>query len=186
MTCDFDILHIVTPVDVHAYQTLLKKCKYDQVESNFLVDRFTNGFALGPRNIKRFSLNLKLECGDQRTLWDKVMKELMKEVKLKQFAGPFDRPPFQHFIQSSLGLVPKGEAGTRLIFHLSYPRGGDSVNSLTPKVMCTVSYKDLEHAIAMCLEAGKGCFVAKSVRIQKFTYSSPGLVFIGHDGMQPR
>ena len=88
----------------------------------------------------------------------------MKEVKLKHYAGPYTKIPFAHFIQSPTGLVPKGEDGheTRLIFHLSYPRGGRSVNSETPKDLCTVHYNDLDKAIALCMEAGVGCYITKS------------------------
>ena len=88
----------------------------------------------------------------------------MKEVKAKRFAGPFEQPPFENFIQSPIGLVPKsGNSGeTRLIFHLCYPRGGASVNSETPKKYCSVKYKDLDYAIRLCLREGKSCFIVKS------------------------
>ena len=47
----------------------------------------------------------------------------MKEIAEKRMAGPFEDIPFEHFIQSPIGLVPKdGGKKTRLIFHLSYPR----------------------------------------------------------------
>ena len=47
----------------------------------------------------------------------------MKEVRLKHFVGPFEEVPYDNFIQSPIGLVPKSEPGeTRLIFHLSHPR----------------------------------------------------------------
>ena len=36
-------------------------------------------------------------------LWNKVMKE----VEAKRFAGPFEKIPFDNFIQSPIGLVPK-------------------------------------------------------------------------------
>ena len=52
-----------------------------------------------------------------------------------------DDPPFDFFIQSPIGLVPKdGGEDTRLIFHLSYPRNGLSVNSEHPKEYCSVQY----------------------------------------------
>ena len=72
------------------------------------------------KNVQVKSPNLKLEgVGDELTLWNKVMKE----VKLKRYAGPFEQIPFKHFIQSPIGLVPKdGGKDTRLIFHLSYPK----------------------------------------------------------------
>ena len=151
---------MVTPIDVQVYQQLLVSCGYDSKETEFLVKGFTDGFSLGyegPRNIRRLSPNLKLECGTEEDLWDKVMKE----VNLNGFAGPFAQPPFPNFIQSPIGLVPKGNGGVRLIFHLSYPRGGSSVNSETPKSICTVNYNDLDKAIGMCIQEGPGCYVAK-------------------------
>ena len=36
----------------------------------------------------------------------------MKEVKAKRFAGPFKNIPFENYIQSPIGLVPK--SGNRL------------------------------------------------------------------------
>ena len=48
----------------------------------------------------------------------------MKEVKEGRYAGPFESIPFDSYIQSPIGLVPKdGGKDTRLIFHLSYIRG---------------------------------------------------------------
>ena len=61
-----------------------------------------------------------------------------------------------------MGLVPKGESGTHLIFHLSHPKWGDSVNSQTPRELCTLSYKDLDYAVVMCVSKRKGCYLAKS------------------------
>ena len=60
-------------------------------------------------------------------------------------------------------MVPKGEgADTRLIFHLSFPRNRNSVNSQTLKELCTVHYKYLDYAIALCVKVGRGCYIAKS------------------------
>ena len=105
-----------------------------------------------------FSPNLKLRVGSQISLWNKIMKE----VKLKRYAGPFKEPPFSEFIQSPVGLVPKDGNDTRLIFHLSYPRGGNSVNSLTPKELCAVKYVDFADAVRLCLQTGKSCNLGKS------------------------
>ena len=61
-------------------------------------------------------------------------------------------------------MVPKdGHKDTRLIFHLSYPRGkGTSVNANTPIEWCQTSYPDFNEAIQLCLKAGKACKIAKS------------------------
>ena len=100
------------------------------------------------------------EIGNRVILWNKVMKE----VKAKRYAGPYKQIPFDNYIQSPIGLVPKdGGKDTRLIFHLSYPRGkGTSVNANTPKELCNVKYPDFNEAIQLCIKAGIGCKTAKS------------------------
>ena len=94
--------------------------------------------------IQRTASNLKLRVGSQTILWNKIMKE----VKLKRFIGPFaEKPPFRDFIQSPVGLVPKDSGqDMRLIFHLSYPKDGASINSETPKELCLVQYCDFNEA----------------------------------------
>ena len=58
----------------------------------------------------------------------------MTEVQAKRYTGPYEKVPYEFFIQSPIGLVPKDKGKkTRLIFHLSYPRDGDSVNSGIPQ-----------------------------------------------------
>ena len=87
----------------------------------------------------------------------------MKEVKLKRFTGPFKKPPFEYYIQSPIGLVPKDEDDHRLIFHLSYPRGtGKSVNANMKPEKCKVNYPDFCKAIMLCAQAGKYCKISKS------------------------
>ena len=54
--------------------------------------------------IKQNAPNLKFQgVGNKVILWNKIMKE----VKLKRFTGPFERIPFENYIQSPIGLVPK-------------------------------------------------------------------------------
>ena len=90
----------------------------------------------------------------------------MKEVKLKRYAGPFNKPPFENYIQSPIGLVPKdGGRNTHLIFHLSYPRNrskGYSINGCTPKRLCSVAYPDFNKAMQMCLAKGVSYSLGKS------------------------
>ena len=81
----------------------------------------------------------------------------MKEVKLRRYAGPFKEPQYKHFIQSPIGLVPKDNGrDTRLIFHLSFDFGEQeserSFNYHTPNDLCTVKYRDLDHAIENCMK----------------------------------
>ena len=147
-------------------ESVLKIAKYNEDETNFLCHGFKYGFDLGyegPTNLRQFSPNLKLRVGSRIELWNKVMKE----VKLQRYAGPYaEEPPFENFIQSPIGLVPKdGGKSTRLIFHLSYPRDAKrrfSINANTPASKCTVKYPDFNEAIQMCIAEGFNCHLCKS------------------------
>ena len=143
---------MVTPVNADHLEELLNKYRYDRKETEFLIDGFKNGFDIGYRGpikgIRRLSPNLKIRIGSELELWNKVMKE----VRAKRYAGPYAEPPFENFIQSPIGLVPKdGGKSTRLIFHLSYPRNGSSINSETPADWCSVKYPDFSEAIKLCM-----------------------------------
>ena len=155
--------NIITPVKVDIFEDILNSVNYDKKESEFLVDGFRNGFPLhyqGRTDVQLTSPNLKIRVGDETQLWNKVMKE----VNLKRYAGPYEKIPFKHFIQSPIGLVPMdGGKDTRLIFHLSYPRGrGLSVNENIPKEMCTVHYLDFREAVQICIREGASCYSRKS------------------------
>ena len=130
---------------------MLKQSNYDKGKTEFLIQGFTHGFRIGyngSTNCRDMSKNLPLrDMGTRTDLWNKVMKE----VSLGWYSGPFDIKdlPFQSFIQSPIGLVPKAGGQTRLIFHLSYDfsNGNPSVNACTPQERCKVKYWDQDHAI---------------------------------------
>ena len=172
---NFDIESVVTPVNVDEYERLLIASDYDRGKTEMLIKGFRTGFDIGYRGsetVKLTAPNLPFTIGDEVDLWNKVMKE----VKLKRFAGPFKKIPYESFIQSPIGLVPKDDGkDMRLIFHLSYPRipkaKGDheqnkfiqkSVNANTPKEFCTVHYPEFAEAVRRCMAAGINCSTAKS------------------------
>ena len=151
-----NISDIITPVNPDVLLDLLTVSNYDAIKTKYLVDGFRYGFSIGyrgPTNRQDVSKNIPLTIGTKATLWNKVMKE----VQLGRYAGPFDRPPFENFIQSPIGLVPKDKGKkTRLIFHLSFDFGLDdnkrSVNYHIPEESCKVKYRDLDYAIMMSLK----------------------------------
>ena len=153
MNQNYNLSTIETPVDVNELATLLRETNYDRKKSDFLINGFAKGFSLQYRGrrtkIRRLAPNLKFRIGDKIDLWNKVMKEVGKN----RYAGPFEEPPYKYFIQSPIGLVPKDHGrDSRLIFHLSYPRNGDSVNSGTPEKECKVKYPDFNDAVQRCME----------------------------------
>ena len=146
--CNMDLESVVTPIRTNQLDKLLRDSQYDKEKSKFLLDRFVNGFRLqydGPQERRDRSRNILFNVGSPKELWSKIMKE----VSLNRYAGPFKHIPFEHFVQSLIGLVLKdGGLQTRLIFHLSYDfLVNKSVNSFTPKEKYTVKYKDLDHAV---------------------------------------
>ena len=154
---------IITLIKAGILEDLLKESRYDENKTQFLVSGFTKGFSLeyegGLSQCKRTAPNLKLRIGNKIELWNKVMNE----IELGRHAGPFEEPPFEYFVQSPIGLVPKDNGKkTRLIFHLSYPRNGQSVNSGIPHSKCSVKYPDFDDAVKLCLMEGGGCYIGKS------------------------
>ena len=161
---NFDLDNLITPIKIDRFCQLMKQAEYDPNEIEFLRKGFTDGFSIGYKgdmDAKLISNNLPLRVGTETDLWNKVMKE----VKLKRFAGPFKEIPFkEHYIQSPIGLVPKDNGrDTRLIFHLSHPkRSGKSVNENIPEHLCRVSYPEFDEAIRLCLKEGVGCKISRS------------------------
>ena len=150
---NFDLDQVVTPIKVGVYEELLRESGYPEEKIDFLVRGFSVGFDLmymGPTDRKDTADNLPLTLGSKTELWNKVMKE----VKTGRYAGPYPDIPFDSYMQSPIGLVPKAGNKTRLIFHLSYNfKGGQgSVNSNTPEDICKVKYNDLDHAMRNCIQ----------------------------------
>ena len=157
-----DLENIYTPIDAEKLNKLLKQAGYQNNKRVQLYQGFKYGFSLGyegEKNVQKTAPNLKFRVGDKWDMWSKVMKE----VQAKRYAGPFTEPPFEHYIQSPIGLVPKDKGTkTRSIFHLSYPKDGDSVNSGIDPEKCSVKYADFDDAIRRCQEEGIFCFVSRS------------------------
>ena len=158
----YDLQNIYTPIDAEKFGNLLSEAGYDPAKTQFIYQGFKNGFPLnyqGETNVKRRSRNLPLNVGNKTDLWNKIMKE----VRDKRVAGPYTEILFDTYIQSPVGLVPKDQGRkTQLIFHLSHPKNGDSVNSAIPAEMCFVQYQDFTQAIILCLQCGKTCVMGKS------------------------
>ena len=137
---------------------LLYETDYPREETEFLVQGFSQGFSIGyagPENRRDLSTNIPFSVGDRREMWNK----LMTEVEASRITGPLDDIPFDTFIQSPIGLVPKANGKTRLIFHLSYNFAGNedsrSLNYHMPAEICMVHYNDLDSAVMSCLRVSK-------------------------------
>ena len=153
-----DFFNIITPVNAEKLRQLLMESKYPQEKIEYLVDGFLNGFDLkylGPKKVESKANNLVMRVGNKTKLWNKVMQE----VKDGRYAGPFEKIPYKYYIQSPIGLIPKGKGRkNRLIFHLSYPKGTDeSVNAGIPlkKIGLEISHpegrtSDYKESLLLC------------------------------------
>ena len=106
-----DLTNIITPVHGSILTEMLQKADYNDKEIKYLGNGFLEGFDLeyeGNWLWKDESANIPLKgIGTQEDLWSKMIKE----VEARRFAGPFDKVPFQNFVQSPIGLVPKAGGG---------------------------------------------------------------------------
>ena len=151
---------------------LLEQTGYDKLETKFLVDGFTHGFSLGyqgPTNRRDKSKNIPFTVGDKYDMWNK----LMKEVECKRVAGPFEEIPFEFYVQSPIGLVPKVGNKTRLIFHLSYTFKNSSESIITGLqrnyVPCIITMSNMQSAIVfICCKLLKVRFIESILPKQIF------------------
>ena len=159
---NLNLKSVVSPVKSERLINDLKAANYDPLEVKFLENGFKQGFDIGyqgPKNRTSTAENIPFTVGDKIELWNK----LMKEIKLKRVAGPFNNIPFESYIQSPIGLVPKASDQTHLIFHLFYDCQRDQLRILEPfhtKETCSVKYKDIDYAIQaylhVCDQADRG------------------------------
>jgi hypothetical protein len=110
----------------------------------------------GTRRQRRESRNLTSDPAEDAA----ITADLIAEVALHHIAGPFELPPYRHYITSPLKTVPKkgNAAKFRIIHHLSYPHGR-SINSFTADWPCPLA--GFDHAIRIVRQLGQGCYMAK-------------------------
>ena len=151
---------LVLPSPIKSERLDLYLNGYDRLKRKYLVDGFKLGFRLN---------NFSFQHSDN----DKILKsalnfpdivdvKLQKESAAGRILGPLNKPPFEKFVMSPLGLVPKKVPGEfRVIHHLSYPQGS-SVNDGIDKEHSTVKYANISQAIRHILSTGRNCFLSKS------------------------
>ena len=150
---------IVTPVRVNKLANLL--IGYPPNDKNVLINGFKFGFRLGSnnQNYSKCIPNNHKSVNKEQTI---VSNKILKEIRLMRYLGPFDIIPFDNFVISPLGLVPKKEPNSfRLIHDLSFPEGF-SVNSHIPPEASSVQYQNIETAIALVKANGNKCLMAKA------------------------
>jgi len=129
------------------------------------IDAIVNGADIGftgNRAVSRPAPNLQSATANE-TVERMVTAIIEADARAGTKAGPFDAipPGFEHFSYSPIGAVQKG--GTwekiRVIHHLSYPFGGDSINnSISDDELSLGSF---DQACAAIRTLGVGCWLIK-------------------------
>ena len=83
------------------------------------------------------------------------------ELHLNRISGPYSFKPFDNFIYSPLGLVPKKTPVEFKIIHdLSFPEFS-LVNEHIPRENATVQYESIETVMQLIKKFGLGALIAK-------------------------
>ena len=113
--------NLPTPVKTNQLKHVLEGYE----AAKYLLDGFTDGFRLGCLVPPKANI-----AKNHKSVYDHpevIKKHITKGVALGRIAGPFTKPPFENFISSPLGIVPKSEPGKyRIIHDLSYPKNASS------------------------------------------------------------
>ena len=148
------------PTPIHYDKLDLYLNGYDRLKRKYLIDGFKFGFRLNNFSLQHSDNDKTLKSATQFP--NIVDKKLNKESQAGRILGPLVKPPFDKFMTSPLGLVPKKVPGEfRVIHHLSYPYGM-SVNDGIDKQFATVQYSNISQAIKHILDIGRYCYLAKS------------------------
>ena len=133
---------------------------YDEEKAKLILQGFKYGFKVGfqGNTNNKVPNNMKSAIDNPQIIEDHIAKE--KEAG--RFIGPFDRPPFEKFCCSPIGLVEKKEKGKfRMIHNLSHPEG-ESVNDFIDRDMATVRYATIEDAVELIRNLCKKAFMSKT------------------------
>jgi len=111
---------------------------------------------VGDRTFGRFGPNLPINDEDI----PKVDAVIQEDVAAGKKAGPFALPPFDPMCISPIGCVPKkNSTKVRVIHHLSFPHGGDSVNASILEE--PLKLPNFGHAARAVRRLGRGALLIK-------------------------
>lgn len=127
---------------------------------HYLLNGFSYGFSIRCAGVRKSRIARNLQSALEQPMVMSV--KLEKEWSAGRIVGPFAVPPFDIFLLSPLGVIPKKTPGEfRIIIHLSYPEGS-SVNDFIPDDQSSISYASISGAISLIKTIGSGCFMAKT------------------------
>ena len=149
----------ISPIKLQNFEMLLASHP-DRQKVNYVVNGLRFGFTLGfqPQSCKLKSVTSNCHSAyEHPTVIDDY---LTKEIKFGRVFGPTQTPPFSNLHISRFGVIPKKQAGWRLILDLSFPFD-HSVNDGIDKDEFSLQYCSVKHAIDLIVKTGKGALMGK-------------------------
>ena len=134
---------------------------YDPASTNYLVNGFQSGFAIGCLNVpSQTEIPNNLLSATQYP--GIIESKIVKELAAGRIIGPLSSPPaINKYRVSPLGVVPKKKPGEfRMIHHLSYPPGY-SVNDHIPTELSAVKYATIQDAVSHITKCQNVVYMAK-------------------------
>ncbi|MCP3929092.1 MAG: hypothetical protein GY705_08330, partial [Bacteroidetes bacterium] len=147
------------PINVKRFKSYLKG--YPEHLFNEVVDIVASGVKIPSTKVADIKCAIPINQKSTIEYQPLVDEMLMKELKARRIAGPFQNVP-PGLILSPLGAVPKKEIGKiRIIHNLSFPLN-DSVNSHIPREDCAVEYELIDVCSSLVFSLGIGTLMAKA------------------------
>ena len=91
---------------------------------------------------------------------DIITSALAKECSAGRMAGPYSQQPVPNLRCSGLGIVPKKDAGWRVIHHLSAPHGSSINDHIDPSCF-SLRYCTIDTAVSIINRLGPGTLMGK-------------------------
>ena len=136
----------------------------DQTFVSYLCNGLSDGFDTLVPSVTLPNKECKNLLSARRNPSD-VQDLIEKECSKGYLYGPFDKPPFDNFRVSPLGLaIGKYSGKKRLIVDLSSPHDDpfhSSINGLIDKDSCSLTYVKLDDAIKAIQHCGQGALLCK-------------------------
>ena len=141
--------------------------EWDRALRNHPDQRFKDYIIGGIRHGFRLGFNYKTQCKaanrNMRSALERpqvVSEYLAAECAEGRVLGPLDPKEWKEVMVSSIGVIPKGSWGWRLIVDFSSPEGA-SVNEGIDTARCSLTYCGVEDAAREVMKQGRNTVLAK-------------------------
>jgi len=152
---------IKSPFNISAWTHELQRIHNDITSTNDLLNDITHGVRIGYTGTRSTLISTNHYSAFSNSA--AIAHELEREINLNRKIGPFLQPPFENFVGSPMGAIPKKRSMPvkwRIINDLSWP-AGQSINNHIDKDSFSCSYDTMDAAITHLKILGKGALMSK-------------------------